>query len=56
MRSPSVKMNFHDSPANHHAQVVKQYPKNWKPSGSHQDQKENRKGDKQDDHGADNGR
>lgn len=28
--SPSVKMNFHDSPANHHAAVVKQYPKNWK--------------------------
>jgi hypothetical protein len=32
--SPSVKMNFHDSPAHHHATVVKQYPKNWSPSGS----------------------
>lgn len=32
--SPSVKMNFHDSPATHHAVVVKQYPKNWKPSGA----------------------
>ena len=31
--SPSVKMNFHDSPAQHHAAVVKQYPKNWKPAG-----------------------
>ena len=30
MASPSVRMNFHDSPANHHATVVKQYPKNWK--------------------------
>jgi len=28
--SPSVPMNFHDSPANHHAAVAKQYPKNWK--------------------------
>jgi hypothetical protein len=56
LASPSVKMNFHDSLANHHAQVVKQYPKNWKPSGSNQSQKENRKDDKQNDHGEDNGR
>jgi|SRR5580700_7797693 hypothetical protein len=42
MASPSVKMDFHDSPAQHHAAVVKQYPKNWKPSGSNegQDRKE----------------
>ena len=52
MRSPSVKMDFHDSPANHHAAVVKQYPKNWKPSGAKQSQ--NRKDDKQD--GENNGR
>ena len=31
--SPSVKMDFHDSPANHHAAVAQQYPRNWKPSG-----------------------
>jgi len=31
--SPSVKMNFHDSPALHHDVVAKQYPKNWKPAG-----------------------
>ncbi|HVU08974.1 MAG TPA: hypothetical protein VHG89_10565 [Verrucomicrobiae bacterium] len=45
--SPSVKMNFHDSPVNHHAQVVKQYPKNWKPDGAKQDQspKDNQHGD-----------
>jgi hypothetical protein len=30
--SPSVKMSFHDSPVNHHADVVKQYPKDWKDS------------------------
>ena len=36
--SPSVRMNFHDSPANHHAEIVRQYPKNWKPSGANQNQ------------------
>jgi predicted small lipoprotein YifL len=29
--SPSVKMNFHDAPASHHAEIARQYPKNWKP-------------------------
>jgi hypothetical protein len=28
--SPSVAMDWHDSPANHHAEVARQYPKNWK--------------------------
>ena len=51
MRSPSVEMNFHDSPANHHATVVKQYPKNWKPSGSNQG-----KDDKRNTGGENNGR
>lgn len=32
--SPSVKMDFHDAPANHHATVARQYPKNWKPDSS----------------------
>jgi hypothetical protein len=32
--SPSVRLDFHDSPANHHTTVVRQYPKNWKPPGS----------------------
>jgi hypothetical protein len=30
--SPSVRMDFHDSPASHHEAVVRQYPKDWKPS------------------------
>lgn len=46
LASPSVKMNFHDSPAQHHATVAKQYPKNWKPSGGNQGQ--NRKDDQHD--------
>jgi hypothetical protein len=36
LASPSVRMDFHDSPAQHHAAVVQKYPKNWKPSGPSQ--------------------
>ena len=52
MASPSVRMDFHDSPANHHAQVVKQYPKNWAPSHANAGRQDNRKDDKRDDHGG----
>jgi len=31
--SPSVSLDFHDSPEIHHASVVRQYPKKWKPPG-----------------------
>ena len=31
--SPSVRLAFHDSPANHHATVVRQYPRQWAPPG-----------------------
>jgi hypothetical protein len=52
MVSPSVRMDFHDSPANHHAAVVKQYPKNWAPPGSNQGRNDNRKDDQRgDNHG-----
>ncbi len=33
--SPSVRLDFHDTPAVHHATVVKQYPKHWAPSPNH---------------------
>jgi hypothetical protein len=57
MASPSVRMDFRESPAQHHAAVVKQYPKNWAPPGSSkQGQKENNKNGKQDNHGGKNGR
>jgi hypothetical protein len=39
LASPSVNMDFHDSPANHHAAMVQKYPKNWKSSGSDHGQK-----------------
>ena len=32
--SPSVRLDFHDWPATHHARVVRQYPKHWMPPGS----------------------
>ena len=44
--SPSVKMDFHDAPANHHAEVARQYPKNWKPAPS------NQHGDNREEHGG----
>jgi hypothetical protein len=47
--SPSVQMNFHDSPAQHHAAVVTQYPKSWKPAASNQGQ--NRKDDQHGENG-----
>ena len=37
--SPSVRLDFHDSPSLHHAAVVRQYPKRWAPPGSNQNRK-----------------
>jgi hypothetical protein len=31
LASPSVHMDFHDSPERHHAEMVQKYPRNWKP-------------------------
>lgn len=47
--SPSVRLDFHDSPAVHHATVVKQYPRHWSPPGSQpnrgQGNRDDRRGD-----------
>jgi len=40
--SPSVRLNFHDSPATHHATVVRQYPKHWTPPGASRDNRDGR--------------
>jgi hypothetical protein len=32
LRSPSVRMDFRDSPANHHAEIARRYPHGWKPA------------------------
>jgi hypothetical protein len=34
LASPSVHMDWHDSPEKHHADMVKRYPRNWKPGSS----------------------
>jgi hypothetical protein len=56
LRSPSVKMNFHDSPANHHAEVVRQYPGNRAQPGSNQGRNNNQRGSQRGDRGEDGGR
>src|SRR5579862_9446841 len=43
--SPSVRVDFHDSPAFHHAEMVQRYPRNWAPSGSSQRQTDEHKDD-----------
>ena len=40
--SPSVNVGFHDSPANHHTEIVRQYPKRWSPPGPTNEKHENR--------------
>jgi hypothetical protein len=42
LASPSVHMDWHDSPEKHHADMVKRYPRNWKSSDEHHDQKDDR--------------
>jgi hypothetical protein len=54
LASPSVRLDFHDAPAVHHAAVVRQYPKHCAPpasSPSHgQEKKDNGKGNDRADH------
>jgi hypothetical protein len=47
LSSPSASMEFHDSPAMHHAQVIQTYPRTWAQShenknGKHGDKDEDR--------------
>jgi hypothetical protein len=37
LASPSVKIGFHDSPANHHAEIAREYPRHSQPPPSHHD-------------------
>jgi hypothetical protein len=45
LASPSVNMDFHDSPERHHADMMKKYPHDWKRDGAQQDRKEDRRDD-----------
>jgi len=44
LASPSVRMNFHDSPANHHAEIVRQYPGNHPTRGQKEDRRDENNG------------
>ena len=48
LASPSVRVDFHDAPAAHHATVVKAYPKNWTPPGWSHGNKGGNKKDRKD--------
>jgi hypothetical protein len=62
MAAPSVRMDFHDSPARHNDEIVRQYPRNWSPPGQKQERTEERQGeqrdqrDQHDNHGDNNKR
>ncbi len=38
LASPSVHMDWHDSPERHHAEMMQKYPRNWRPAGEHHDE------------------
>ena len=48
LSSPSVHMDFHDSPERHHAAVVKSYPKNWHAPAAKQGKDDHQKDNKDD--------
>jgi hypothetical protein len=52
LASPSVQMDFHDSPERHHAMMLQKYPRNWKRSDGDHD----RKDDQRDEHRDNGGR
>lgn len=45
MSSPSVEMDFHDSPERHHGEVIRRYPKDWAPEGEHHEHHEHHEHD-----------
>ena len=49
LAAPSVRLDFHDAPEQHHTSVVRNYPKNWTPPGGNHGPKDDRKPDKKDD-------
>jgi hypothetical protein len=46
LASPSVHMDWHDSPERHHAEMVQRYPKNWQSSDEHHDLNHDQKVDR----------
>jgi hypothetical protein len=54
--SPSVRMDFHDSPEHHHAEVVRQYPGHRAQPGSNQGRNDDRKDNPRDQQKGNRGR
>lgn len=51
LASPSLRVDFRDSPERHHADMVKRYPRNWRPAGdNHEVRKERSRDEKDKDH------
>jgi hypothetical protein len=48
LAAPSVRMDFRDSPEQHHSTVVQSYPRNWKGADSKQDVKADRQDNRKD--------
>ncbi len=48
LASPSVHMDFHDTPEHHHADIIKRYPHDWKPAAH--DDRHDHDGDHHDRH------
>jgi hypothetical protein len=48
--APSVHMEFHDTPERHHTEVVRTYPRNWRPGPAHKDKDQRRDNDDRKDH------
>jgi hypothetical protein len=47
LASPSVNVGFHDSPERHHAEIARQYPKQWRtPEAKHDNHEEHRADDR----------
>ncbi|MDB6126385.1 MAG: hypothetical protein JWM35_281 [Verrucomicrobia bacterium] len=51
LTAPSVNVDFHDSPARHHTEVTKRYPRQWRANNDH-----NNGNDHNNDHRDDNRR
>src|SRR5208282_6885487 len=51
LASPSVKMDFHDSPANHHAAMLERYPKNYRAAHSEHKAEGHEKAESHEEHG-----
>lgn len=56
LASPSVHVDFHDTPERHHADVVRRYPRNWRGQERRDDRHDDHRRDRDDDRRDDNRR